>query len=136
MDKLNSLITALILTFLVACQKEYSCAPSPNSALLSDTVRVKIGETVRTNDFSITLDSVNDSRCGINENCFWAGDAAVKLQVKKDNSTEIARFLLDPTKKNTVDKVTVFNRNLRLLDVLGRLHSLPQADYSVLLVVE
>jgi hypothetical protein len=136
MDKLNSLIAAVILTVLVACQKDNSGNTAPNATPLSDTLRIKLGETVNFSNFSIKLDSANDSRCPINAQCFWAGVATAKLNVKKDNATEFARFLLDPTNKNTVDKVTVFNRRLHLLNVLLPPNASNQDDYFIQLIVE
>jgi hypothetical protein len=136
MDKLNSLIAAVILTVLVACQKDNSGATTPNATPVSDTLRIRLGETVNFSNFSIKLDSANDSRCPINASCVWAGVATAKLSVKKDNATEIARFLLDPTNKNTVDKVTMFNRRLHLVNVLLPPNASSQNDYFIELIVE
>lgn len=131
MKKFNLSVTALFLTIFIACQKSNSPAPI-NNAPLSDTLRINLGETIVTSNFSIKLDSADDSRCtGV---CIWAGEAKAKLIVQQNNNTEVARMLLDPTQKNTINKALVFNKQLHLLDVL-RDFSTPNI-YAVKLLLE
>ncbi len=84
MKKLNQFSAAFILTALMACQKDISSTvpSSPREVNLSDTLNIKMSETVFSGDFSIQLDSLGDRRCPKNANCFWSGLADAKLIVK------------------------------------------------------
>lgn len=136
MKKFNLLIAALILTVFMACQKDNSTAiPLIRSVNLADTLSIKMNETVFSGDFSIKLDSIQESRCPTDVTCVTAGFVAVKLIVKKDNNSQIIRLINIPKS----DTITVFNHHIRLLSVLPYPNSvanqIPQNDYIIKLLV-
>jgi hypothetical protein len=144
MEKLNKLIAASIITAFMACQKEGTIATSvpPNTTnnngttvTTTDTLTIKMSETVSAGSFSIKLDSIQDSRCPTSVVCVWAGVAEAKLIVKEGNNSQIVR-LQTATK---LDTATVFNRSLRLLKVSPypiTAQQIPQSDYVIQLLVQ
>jgi hypothetical protein len=142
MDKLNSLIAAVILTVLVACQKDNSgITQTPRAVNLADTLSIKMGETVFSGDFSVKFDSITgDSRCPIDYNCITAGMVITKLLIKKQRDSQFVR-LTSPRLSliGLNDTVTVFNRLIRLTDVSpypkGNIQ-IQQKDYVVKLFVQ
>jgi hypothetical protein len=142
MDKLNSLIAAVILTVLVACQKDNSgITQTPRAVNLADTLSIKMGETVFSGDFSVKFDSITgDSRCPIDYNCFAAGMVSTKLLIKKGRDSQFVRLTLPSlTLISLVDTVTVFNHLIKLTDVSPDTKStvkLSQKDYVIKLFVQ
>ncbi len=141
MDKLNSLFIALILTTFMACQKDNSsAAQKPRAVNLTDTLSIKMSETVFSGNFSIKFDSITqDNRCPTNVNCIVAGTAIAKLIAQKDSDKQVFELSLMPKMNPRVpfDTTTVFNYHLRLLDVSpypGEF-GIAQRDYVIKLLV-
>ena len=142
MDKLNSLIIALILTAFMGCQKGNPNAVKKSRAVnLTDTLSMKVSETVFSGNFSIKLDSITqDNRCPTTVNCIMAGTAIAKLIVQNDSDKQVVELSLVPKMNPRVpfDTTTVFNHHLRLLDVSpypGEF-GIAQRDYVIKLLVQ
>jgi hypothetical protein len=142
MDKLNRFITALILTALVACQKDNSGINQTSRVVnLADTLSIKMGETVFSGDFSVKFDSItNDSRCPIDANCFIAGWVSAKLLIKKQRDSQFVRLTAPSLPLiGLTDTATVFNRLIRLTDVSPDKKGsvlISQKDYVIKLFVQ
>jgi hypothetical protein len=142
MNKLNSLFAALILTILMACQKDNAATiQTPRAVNLADTLTIKMGETVFSGDFSVKFDSItNDSRCPTDANCFTAGWVSTKLWVKKQRDSQFVRLTVPSLPLiGLTDTATVFNRLIRLTNVLPDSKisvQIPQKDYVIKLFVQ
>jgi hypothetical protein len=143
MNKFNPLIAALVLTAFMACQKDNTSATTetttqtpPRPVVLTDTLTLKMAETVISGNFSIKLDSIEDSRCATDVNCIWAGSVRAKLIVKKNTDSQIVRIYNVPK----FDTATVFNQTIRFLSVSpGRGKSadvIPQSAFVIKLLVQ
>ena len=108
------LCLVFLLTFIYACKPE-SESISHNFAL-GDTVVIRFSQTLKNpdNNISIRMDSVvNDSRCPIPMECFWAGIAEVRFIFKSENQE--TKFNLN----TTTHRDTVLNGyKITLIDLL------------------
>ena len=143
MNKFNQLIAALILTAFMACQKENTTNTSettptatPRTVVLTDTLTLKMTETVISGNYSIKLDSIEDSRCATDLTCIWAGSVRAKLLVQKNTDSQIVRLYNMPK----FDTATVFNQTIRFLSVSpdrGKsANVIPQNAYVIKLLVQ
>jgi hypothetical protein len=121
------------------CEKRSApFAPDSHSFVLGDTLNVRIAETWAdaSNRISVRLDSVaEDSRCPLNLECFWQGNAKAILTCA--SGTGRAIFGLN-TYPGFLQDTTVFGRSIKLLDVMPYpvwKTPIPKEDYSVKLVV-
>jgi hypothetical protein len=78
----------------VACAREATqpdqSAAAPQQAQVGDTIRLRPGGMARigTSDVVVAFRLVEqDSRCPIDVQCVWAGDAAVLIDLTKDRRT-------------------------------------------------
>jgi hypothetical protein len=102
--------TAVVLAAVAlgagACARE-SLQPDPDAgtpqqAQVGDTIRLRAGELARigTSDVVVAFRRVEeDSRCAIDVQCVWAGDAAVRIELTTDRriwSPATLHSTLDP----------------------------------------
>jgi hypothetical protein len=139
MNKFIQLITALILTVLIACQKENTTdtnTTSPRSVVLTDTLTLKMSETVFSGNFSIRLDSAQDSRCPTDVDCIWAGSVMAKLTIQNNMESQIVRLYNQPK----FDTAIIFNKTIRFLSVSPNrgksVNVIPQKDFVIKLLVK
>jgi hypothetical protein len=143
MNKFNHLIVALILTAFMACQKENTTNTTtetvttpPRTVVLTDTLTLKMSETVTSGNYSLRLDSIEDSRCATDLTCIWAGSVRAKLFIQKNMESQIVRIYNMPK----FDTATVFNKTIRFLSVtpdIGKsANVIPQKDYVIKLLVQ
>ncbi len=72
------LIEVLFLFMIISCKNDYTASP----LVFDKPVELKYGEIILNSDYkiSIVLDSViNESRCPLDAECIWAGNAAVRF---------------------------------------------------------
>jgi hypothetical protein len=84
-----SILLVLISFGVASCD---SSNPIEVSAKLSDTITIGINEVYQHKqpNFSLKIDSVlNDSRCPIDVQCFWEGNAEVRFKLSSLNSKTI-----------------------------------------------
>jgi hypothetical protein len=142
MEKFNRLMIAFILMAFMACQKDNTNSNlTPRAVNLSDTLSLKMSETVFSGNFSIKFDSITlDNRCPITLNCFAAGTAVAKLIVQKDSLKQTIR-LSETALINSfypLNTITVFNQKIRLVQVSpypGEF-GIAQSDYEIKLKLE
>jgi hypothetical protein len=144
MNKFNHLIVALILTVFIACHKqnttdtttETTNTTPPRKVVFTDTLTLKMSETVISGNYSLRLDSIEDSRCATDITCIWAGSVRAKLLIQKNMESQIVRIYNMPK----FDTATVFNQTIRFLSVLpdrGKsANVIPQKDYVIKLLVQ
>jgi hypothetical protein len=143
MNKFNHLILALILTVFMACQKENTTNTTtetvttpPRTVVLTDTLTLKMSETVISGNYSLRLDSIEDSRCATDITCIWAGSVRAKLLIQKNMESQIIRIYNMPK----FDTATVFNQTIRFLSVSPErgksANVIPQKDYVIKLLVQ
>lgn len=100
---------ALLISTLAACSSSTTppvdATAQPGQPVAQRDVgrafELKIGETVSVGDLRLTLRSVeNDSRCAIDVECVWAGDAAIALHIEQGSQSTGATLhtTLDPKK--------------------------------------
>jgi len=110
-----SCILVIVLIGITACKNESGTIM--NNFVLGDTVSIKFNETIKNdeNGLSLRMDSVlNDSRCPIDVECIWAGNAKVRFAFKS-NIDEI-KFSLNTTLMPR--DTTINGYKIRLLDLL------------------
>ena len=85
----SSIYLVLISFLFISC--DYS-SPIEASTKLSDTITIGINEVYQHKqpNFSLQIDSIlSDSRCPYGAECFWAGNAEVRMKLVVDNSYPI-----------------------------------------------
>lgn len=81
-----ALLTGGVL-FVMACQQS---GTSP-----AELVSLQRNQSARlSSDVTVRIDSIMDSRCPINVNCIWAGQASVALTLSKENATAATHLIL------------------------------------------
>jgi hypothetical protein len=148
MEKIMRLIALFVLTTIMACQKNTTQSPidgkdivvtPPRTVVLTDTLTIKMGETVASGNFSIKLDSItNDSRCPMGFNCIWEGSADAKLIVKKDNNSQTIKLTSVPITPILRDTATVFSHLIKFISVAPPTKSgvqVQQNEYVIKLLV-
>ncbi|MFA6269236.1 MAG: hypothetical protein WCW13_02255 [archaeon] len=86
-----------IISILTLALLLFGCISSTQTFALNEPFQVKAGSTFynQTQDLTLKVISFSDSRCTIGNQCFWAGELGVNLQV---NDTNV--FLGAVTKKS------------------------------------
>ncbi|MCX7874909.1 MAG: hypothetical protein N2321_01940 [Melioribacteraceae bacterium] len=129
----------LLLLFSSSCITESDLKFEKSVSLKKDdstTVSLKYNESTLINDeFSISFEGIkNDSRCPIDVNCVWAGNAEVVLKISKHNFEKI--FILNSF---LYPKTIVFNQyEIELTKVLPLPKSnvqIKQSEYSIQLKI-
>jgi hypothetical protein len=93
----KALLLMLPVAWLAACTIEVA-APADGAggerlAAVGDTIRLAVGRTahVMGTDIRITFrDVIADSRCPLDADCVWEGDAEVRLEVRAGNGPSTA----------------------------------------------
>jgi hypothetical protein len=103
-------VLMIILFLMGSCTKDQDTAPLG----LSQEFTLKIGDirSSKSDNLSIKVLEVNDSRCPTGVECFWAGMVAVKLEVTENSVFEV---MLDSMGHRSD---TVNNLIFKLIDVL------------------
>ncbi len=71
----------------------------------TDRVSLTLHQSARLSaDISVRADSIQDSRCPVNANCIWAGQAKVKLLLSKGTDSSTVRLVLDAAPRNDQNK--------------------------------
>jgi hypothetical protein len=106
---------------------------------LNDTLQIFLGDTISNSDQHIwvTFDSLlQDSRCPINVNCIWQGNAEVAILFSNNNFIEEVRLNTFPAFEHRRD---VFGYTISLIDVLPYPHSdslRVKEDYAVEITIK
>jgi len=82
MSKFESMAVMAVLGTATGCG---STATTLATALAGETIRLQVGQaaSVESGSLMVTFEAVvGDSRCPKGENCFWEGDAVVRLSAK------------------------------------------------------
>lgn len=108
--------TVIILTLF------FSCSESENDELLNDTSII-----YQEGNIVITLIDINDSRCPLNSNCIWQGNAEVAMRIT--NGEETMDFTLNTAgdineNYNFPSSTSIFDVTIKLLD----LQPYPESD--------
>ncbi|GAB3901269.1 hypothetical protein GCM10028803_25660 [Larkinella knui] len=107
MTPLKSLCGFLLVGLLAfGCEKNNKVTPAEEN----QPVTVKINQLARIKpNVSLTADTITDSRCPINANCIWAGNATVKFSLKNDTETKTGELCIGQCgqQSKTRDAVTV-----------------------------
>ncbi|MFA6944570.1 MAG: hypothetical protein WC220_01600 [Pedobacter sp.] len=135
MKKYLLAIVCLTCLLISSCEKDSIEFDSPFELGVNESIILSGG-------LSITLESVNDSRCPINAFCISAGNARVKLRMS-DNSgaetfTELCLGFCD-TRNNTEDSEIIRLNNVSYIVVLKTVSPYPEVgknpDKKVLLII-
>ena len=113
--KTNWCFILLFLFILGSCKKEQETA----SFGLNQEVTLKTGDILssKSENLSVKVLKISDSRCAIGVVCVWQGEATVTLEVKETSSfDEAIGTVILSTFHQQVD--TVNNFILKLIDVL------------------
>lgn len=94
--KIKIVIALLMLVILAACEKD---TLNPN-------------EVYRSRDLKIEFMDFTDSRCPLNANCIWEGEAEVYLKAESGN--EKTEFKMTGIGSDT----TVFGHKIKFVDLL------------------
>lgn len=141
MKNINKYLLALICfagLLISSCEK--------NSIEFDNPFELKENESIvlqgNNNGLSITLQSVNDSRCPINALCISAGNARVKLRMSDNSGAEtFAELCLGfcDTGNNAEDSAIIRLNNISYTVVLKEVNPYPEAgkkqNKKVLLII-
>ncbi len=68
-----------------------------NETTPNDSVRLGLHQSARLgSEVVVRVDSIQDSRCPINVDCIWAGQAKVNLLLSKNKDSSTVRLVLSP----------------------------------------
>ena len=87
------------------------------SASVSETVKVRVGQTKGANGGKLNINFISvveDSRCPVNANCVWAGNAKIKIAVSKGKAVAKTVELNSGLKP---DSVTVYGYEIKFVDL-------------------
>ena len=112
-------LSLLIILIIAGCKKEETA--QTNTLILNDNIDLKL-KAFSLNDklnISISFDSVlNDSRCPVNAECFWAGIAEVSFTFSVNNN-KVSFNLSTPQYGTNIpffkNDSTIMGYNIRLL---------------------
>jgi len=72
-----------------------ACNSSSSETTPTDRVSLGIHQSGRVGaDVAVRVDSIQDSRCPLDANCVWAGEAKVKLVLSKGSDSTTARLII------------------------------------------
>lgn len=95
----------------------------------SDSISLGLHQSGRLgSEVVVRVDSIQDSRCPLNVNCIWAGQAKVKLLLSKDTDSTAVRLSLgaDPGSSNKrPDSTTVSLRSESFKVILREVNPYP-----------
>lgn len=87
---------------------------SQTNEQLGPEISISAGETLTYQNLNIRVTSVEDSRCPIGEQCIWAGQMVVTLEVSGETGKKEEVKLI---RKREPEMVSTFGYSLFLLDV-------------------
>jgi len=129
--KTNWCFIILFLFILGACKEEQESAPfGTNQELTLKTGDVR---SSKSDNISVKVLNIGDSRCPTGVVCFWQGEATVNLEIKESTVYEVVLS----TFHQPVD--TVNNYIFKLIDVLPYpVHGVevPEKDKKVVLKID
>lgn len=129
MNNINKYLLALVcFTGLLfsSCEKDSIEFDSPFELKENESIVLQGNN----NGLTITLQSVNDSRCPINALCISAGNAQVKLRMSDNSGAEVFSELcigICNTKNNIEDSTIIQLNNARYIVVLKEVNPYPEA---------
>jgi len=127
----------VILFILFSSCSNPSNSTSDDSLILGKAVTIHFQDTLKNNEglIWIAFDSINDSRCPINDWCLWSGNARLSFTFAKDSLK--TSFSLNTYRQDLRD-TTLFGYSISLIDVMPYPHSdslYVQDDYSATIIV-
>jgi len=121
----------LVLSFIFTMMLITSCSDESGSVRLGNIERVKFHQSIKYSDayIRVKLDSVlNDSRCPVDAECFWEGNAEVRFEITIEN--EVKRVVLNTTLQPKNAQINDYNIELVSLMPLPKSGSIiKQSDY-------
>ncbi|GAB2560156.1 hypothetical protein [Spirosoma aerophilum] len=119
--------------FLIAGTILFAACKS-NETNPTDSVSLGVHQSGRLgSDVIVRVDSIQDSRCPVNAYCIWAGQAKVKLLLKKDSDSTAVRLSLgaDPGSSNKrPDSTTVSLKSENYKVILREVNPFPGTTSS------
>ena len=118
-------IFCIISLLISSCEKDSIEFDSPFELRVNESIVIP-GDN---KGFSITLESINDSRCPINALCISAGNARIKLRMSDNSGGEtFAELCLGfcDTKNNTEDSAIIRLNNTSYNVVLKAVSPFPE----------
>lgn len=83
--------------FIIGSVLFAACRSSDSGKMPSDQVSLGLHQSARIGaDVAVRADSIQDSRCPLDANCIWAGQAKVKLHLSKDTDSKSVGLILEP----------------------------------------
>lgn len=136
MMNLKFFLLVFPVIFLSSCSNP-SNSNLHNSVILGNSVTIQFQDTLYNEEefIWITFDSLNDSRCPINDWCLWSGNARLLFTFAKDSLK--TSFSLNTYRQDLRD-TTLFGYSISLIDVMPYPHSdslYVQDDYSATIIV-
>lgn len=100
-----------------------ACEFNENDIELGKEFQLKLGKTYEFMDCELTLTDIKDSRCPLNVNCVWEGEASLTFKLEKEDSD--SSFTI-----STQDKIdyTFSNYALKVLEVAPHPSSTDEID--------
>ena len=81
----------LVGLLAVGCEKDNKVTPTEDN----QPVTVKVNQLARVKqDVTLNVDNIADSRCPMNANCIWLGNATVKFSLKNDTQTQTGELCI------------------------------------------
>ncbi|MFD1140012.1 hypothetical protein ACFQ4C_02795 [Larkinella insperata] len=81
----------LVGLLAVGCEKDNKVAPPEQNS----PVTMKINQSARVKqNVTLSVDNITDSRCPINANCVWFGNAQVKFTLKGDTESKTGELCI------------------------------------------
>jgi hypothetical protein len=122
---------SMAISFIFTMMLITSCSDEPGSVRLGDIEQVKIHQSIKYSDayIRVKLDSVlNDSRCPVDAECFWEGNAAVRFEITTGNV--VRKVILNTTLSPKSAQINDYNIELISLMPFSKSGSiLKQSDY-------
>ncbi|HQT22310.1 MAG: hypothetical protein B7X86_02990 [Sphingobacteriales bacterium 17-39-43] len=141
MKNINKYLLALVCftgLLISSCEKDSIDFDSPFELKENESIVLQGNN----NGLTITLQSVNDSRCPINALCISAGNARVKLRMSDNSSAEtFAELCLGfcDNMKNTEDSAIIRLNNISYTLILKEVSPFPELgkkqDKKALLII-
>jgi hypothetical protein len=138
----KALLLMLPVAWLAACTIEVAApadgAAGERLAAIGDTVRLAVGQTAHVGGTGIRItfrDVAADSRCPVDADCVWEGNAEVRLEVRAGNGPSSAITLhtaLEPRSARFAEHTI---RLIGVMPVRTVTDNVKPADYSVVLRV-
>ena len=91
---MNAIFAAYLFLFTTAVAAPPGPSPSPKPAEMGKPFELKAGESAMVGGLKVGFQGVSeDSRCPVNVQCVWEGDAAVEVTLEKPPAAKATRSL-------------------------------------------